>query len=154
MHTNPWGRLKWPYWTTRLTAHFMCGLMSHLMICKFRKSMVIHDIECSFWNQVSLNNTNPALFEWYWLFNFGSVGRNTGYISHFFSPQQVPRFIRHLSCLYRVCVTVTVGLSFTRLFISHRVISPHQQSPQVDPVDSTDRLTRNPWKGVECLPLL
>ena len=48
---------------TRLTAHFMCGLMSgpdvwsadlHLLI----KSMVIHDTECPYWDQVSLNNTN------------------------------------------------------------------------------------------------
>ena len=26
-------------------SHFMCGLMSDLVICKFRKSMVIHDTE-------------------------------------------------------------------------------------------------------------
>ena len=28
LHTlaKPWGRLKWPYAITRLTAHFMCGL--------------------------------------------------------------------------------------------------------------------------------
>ena len=37
----------------------MCGLMSDLVICKFRKSMVIHDIECPYWDQVSLNNTKP-----------------------------------------------------------------------------------------------
>ena len=37
-HTNPWGRWKWHiYANTRLTAHFMCGLMSDLVICKFRK---------------------------------------------------------------------------------------------------------------------
>ena len=35
--TNPWGKLKWPCAITRLTAHFMCGLMSDLVICKFRK---------------------------------------------------------------------------------------------------------------------
>ena len=29
-HTIPWGRLKWPYAITRLTAHFMCGLMSDI----------------------------------------------------------------------------------------------------------------------------
>ena len=34
---NPWGRLKLPYGITRLTAHFMCGLMSDLVICKFKK---------------------------------------------------------------------------------------------------------------------
>ena len=38
----------------------MCGMMSHLVICKFRKSMVIHDTECPYWDQVSLNNTNPV----------------------------------------------------------------------------------------------
>ena len=60
--TNPWGRLKWPSAITRLTAHFMCGLMSDMVICKFRKSMVIHDTECPYWDQVSLNNPNPNPF--------------------------------------------------------------------------------------------
>ena len=31
----------------------------HLINCKFRKSMVMHDTECLYWDQVSLNNTNP-----------------------------------------------------------------------------------------------
>ena len=61
-HTNPWGRLKWPYAITRLTANFMCGLISNLMIFKFRKSMVIHDTECPHWDQVLLNSTNQTLF--------------------------------------------------------------------------------------------
>ena len=52
-HTNPWRRLKWLYAITRLTAHFMCGLMSDLVICKFRKSMAIHDTGCPYWDQVS-----------------------------------------------------------------------------------------------------
>ena len=34
------------------------GLMSDLVNCKFRKIMVIHDTECPYWDQVSLNNTN------------------------------------------------------------------------------------------------
>ena len=34
------------YANTRLTALFMCGLVSDLVICKFRKSMDIHDTEC------------------------------------------------------------------------------------------------------------
>ena len=38
----------------------MCSLMSDLMISKFRKTMVIHDTECPYWDQVSLNNTNPT----------------------------------------------------------------------------------------------
>ena len=33
-HTNLWGRLKWPYATTRLTIYFVCGLMSNVVICK------------------------------------------------------------------------------------------------------------------------
>ena len=32
--------------------------MSNLVIYKFRKSIVIHDNECPYWDQVSLNNTN------------------------------------------------------------------------------------------------
>ena len=34
--------------------------MSDLVICKFRKYVVIHDTECPYWNQVSLNNINPT----------------------------------------------------------------------------------------------
>ena len=60
-HTYPHKpiRLKWPYAITRLTAHIMSGLMSDLVICKFRKSMVTHDTKCPYWDQVSLNNPNP-----------------------------------------------------------------------------------------------
>ena len=36
-HLHPKGILKWPYANTTLTAHFMCGLMSDLAICKFKK---------------------------------------------------------------------------------------------------------------------
>ena len=38
-------RLKWSFAITRLTVHCVSGLMSGLVICKFRKSMVIHDTE-------------------------------------------------------------------------------------------------------------
>ena len=48
------------YAISRLTAHFMCGLLSDLVICKFRKSMVIHDTECPYCDQVPLNNTNQT----------------------------------------------------------------------------------------------
>ena len=34
--------------------------MSDLVVCKFRKSMVIHDTRCPYWDQVSLNNTNQT----------------------------------------------------------------------------------------------
>ena len=44
---------------TRLTAHFVCSLMSDQVICKFRKRMVLHDATCPYWDQVSLNNTEP-----------------------------------------------------------------------------------------------
>ena len=45
------GRLKWSYAITRLTAHFMHGLMFDLVICKFRKKV------CKFghtWHRMSL----------------------------------------------------------------------------------------------------
>ena len=61
---NPRGRLKWPYTITRLTASFMCGLMSDVVKCKFRKSMVIHDTKCPHWDQVSLNNANETISVW------------------------------------------------------------------------------------------
>ena len=57
-HTNPWGRLMWPYAITRLTAHFVCGLISNLVIWKFRKSMVIHDTECPSWAATKLVDQN------------------------------------------------------------------------------------------------
>ena len=38
----------------------MCDLISDLVICKFRKSMVIHDTECPYRDQVSLYNTNQT----------------------------------------------------------------------------------------------
>ena len=41
----------------------MCGLMSDLVNCKVRKSIIIHDTECPYWDQVSLNNTNQTLFD-------------------------------------------------------------------------------------------
>ena len=58
--TNRHLLLKWPYAITTLTANFTCGLLSDLMICKFRKSMVRHDTKCPYWGQVSLNNTNQT----------------------------------------------------------------------------------------------
>ena len=70
-HINPWEKLNLPYAITRLTAHFMCGLMSDLVICNFRKSMIIHDTECPCWDQVSLNNTKlneSCLFTNNWIY--------------------------------------------------------------------------------------
>ena len=40
---KPLRKIKWPSAITRLTPHFMYGLMSALVICKKRRSMVIHD---------------------------------------------------------------------------------------------------------------
>ena len=54
---------QWSYAITRLRAHFMCGLLSDLVICKIIwKRMVIHDTECAYWDQVSLNNANQTSF--------------------------------------------------------------------------------------------
>ena len=39
---------------------YVCGLISDLVNWKFRKSMVIHDTECPYWDQVSLNNANQT----------------------------------------------------------------------------------------------
>ena len=47
----------------RLTANFLCGLISDMVICKFRKCMVIHNTECPYWGQVSLNNTNQTILQ-------------------------------------------------------------------------------------------
>ena len=55
-HSNPWGRLKWPYAITRLTAHFMCGLMSDLLHCEFKEYDVLYDAESPYWDQASLSN--------------------------------------------------------------------------------------------------
>ena len=33
-------------------------------ICKLKKSMIIHDTECPYWDQVSLNNTNQTKPGW------------------------------------------------------------------------------------------
>ena len=40
------------YAIARMTANFLCGLTSDLVICKFRKSRVIYDTECPYWDQV------------------------------------------------------------------------------------------------------
>ena len=56
---KPLRRIK-VYVITRLILNLLFGvaLMSDLVICKFRKSMVLQDTECPYWDQVSLNNTN------------------------------------------------------------------------------------------------
>ena len=59
---------------TRLTANFiMCSLMSDMLICKFIKSVVIHDTECPYWDQVSLNNTKPN-FDRLYILNYTPMG--------------------------------------------------------------------------------
>ena len=103
-HTNPWGRLKWLYAIIRLTAHFMCGLMSYLVIGKFRKSMGICDTECPYWDQVSLNNTNQTInpvMQWpgkrlccvtqIYLIHDGTYKRIGQSFHSFFSPIKCPR---------------------------------------------------------------
>ena len=91
-HTNPWGKLKWPYAITRLAAHFICGLMSDLVICNFRKDMVIHDTECPYWHQVSINNTNQTFS-----LNFWSSCRHVGLLIHFQPHVSIPSPFRFSS---------------------------------------------------------
>ena len=62
----------------------MCGLMSDLVICKLRKSMVIHDSECPYRDQVSLNNTNPTLVK-YQLFSPNIIVATHGWLPHIIS---------------------------------------------------------------------
>ena len=40
----------------------MCGLMSDLDLENLEKSMVIHDTECPFWDQVPVSNRNLKLW--------------------------------------------------------------------------------------------
>ena len=60
---KPLRKIKWPSAITRLTAHFTCGLMSDLAVCRclHRKNMVIHDIECLCWPGV-IKQHNPPIF--------------------------------------------------------------------------------------------
>ena len=80
----------------------MCDLMSDLVICKVRKSVVIHDTECPYWDQVSFNNTqtqpNPLCFsncllqcsftyfcvilQWYWGYCYIQVSK-VSVLGHF-----------------------------------------------------------------------
>ena len=46
---NPLTKIMWPSAVTRLTAHFMYGLMSDLVIfASIGKNMVIYDTECPY----------------------------------------------------------------------------------------------------------
>ena len=56
---------KWQSAITMLTAHFTCGLMYVLAICKLLKCVDIHDTECPYWDRVSLNNAKPLKLYWY-----------------------------------------------------------------------------------------
>ena len=54
---KPLRNIKWLSAITKLTAHFMCYLMIYdLVICRHRKSMVIHDTECPYQDQELINN--------------------------------------------------------------------------------------------------
>ena len=48
--------LKWPCAITRPTIHFMCGLVSDLVICKVKEYDVMYKAKCSYWSQDSVNN--------------------------------------------------------------------------------------------------
>ena len=58
-HTNTGGRLSGHLQSPGSTG----GLMSDLMICKYNieKSMIIHDTECPYRDQVSLSNTKQTM---------------------------------------------------------------------------------------------
>ena len=63
---KPLKKIKWRSAITRLTAHFVCGVMSDLVIWKIKKRVykVIHHSvcpNCPYWHQVLSNNTKPKL---------------------------------------------------------------------------------------------
>ena len=64
--TCNWGRL-WPSAIIRLTAHFTCGLYLIWWFASIGKSVVKHDTECPYWDQMSLNNTQAQTKWWYML---------------------------------------------------------------------------------------
>ena len=63
----------------------MCGQISDLVIGKFRQSMVIHDTECPYWDQVALNNTNQTKISCLYLWDFEVC---TSCITHHIRSQQ------------------------------------------------------------------
>ena len=92
IHTNHWGRLKWPYAIARMTAHFMCGLMSDLMIGNFRRKKMyghtyVQDTECSHWDQVSLTQHKPNATHWLrtTLEQTKELSEKNGWLSYFLS---------------------------------------------------------------------
>ena len=62
---KPLRNIKWLSAITKLTAHFMCGLMIYdLVLCRHRKSMVIHDTECPYQDQELINNKKTNKYGW------------------------------------------------------------------------------------------
>ena len=59
-YTNPWGRLSSHLQSPGQLPTLHVAWMSDLVICKCGKSMAIHDTECTYWDQVSLNNINQT----------------------------------------------------------------------------------------------
>ena len=64
MLTHSSWRFKWPSAVTRLTAHFMSGLISALVICELKECNVVYDAKCPYWDQASLDNIKfkPHIF--------------------------------------------------------------------------------------------
>ena len=67
-HTKPGGRLKWSYakspgWRPFYVWPCVWSADLHLLI----KSMVIHDTECPYWDQVSLNNTPNQIYSFIYI---------------------------------------------------------------------------------------
>ena len=52
---TPREHLKWPSTISRVTAHFVSGLVSDLVICKLKEHGVIYDTESPYWDQALLN---------------------------------------------------------------------------------------------------
>ena len=148
---NPWERLKWPNSITRLTAHFICGLMSDMVICKFWKSMVMHDTECPYWDQVSLNNTNQtsgvACFHVYPCIQVSDVTFST----FRFKRKIQKRSTSNLTVTYKwSIVEYSINCMIKIICIVYPQISAHTNTPDGN-VKWSSAVTRMTWHWTLCL---
>ena len=93
--------------------------MSDLVICKFRKNLVIHDIECPYRDQVSLNNTNHLLMVLaskvqFWLC-LGSLKKHYFCLNYCFSMPGSPHLCPNFAHLLGLC---THGLQESKWWLS------------------------------------
>ena len=92
----------------------MCGLMSCLVVCKFRKSMVIHDTECPYWDEVSLNSTNHTSRSYsslLWVHDLGGWK-----LIQFLSTQAVPITSTTFSHHHKVPISALSSLTAGHLY--------------------------------------